>query len=53
MDTALQTQTISKFRAPTAGAQSKVLLNTATQTMLSILDHILLVHQCENVKPIT
>jgi hypothetical protein len=50
MDTALQTQTSSNFKAPTEGAQSKVLLNTATNTMLSNLHHILFVHQCENVK---
>jgi hypothetical protein len=50
MDAALQKQTISTFRVPPEDTNSKVLWNTVTQTMLSNLDHIMLIHQCENLK---
>jgi len=50
MDIVLQKQTTSIFRVPPEDANSNVLWNTATQTMLSNLDHIMFIHQRENLK---
>jgi hypothetical protein len=45
----LQKQTFSIFRDPPEDATSKILWNTATQDMLSNLDHMF-IHQRENLK---